>query len=94
MLEQLNIPYTGAGPQCLAYCYDKSLVRGVAREMHIPVAKGVFVTGDSDISRLNLSFPLLVKPNSGDSSFGITQKSIVHSREDIFDIMKLTREKK
>jgi D-alanine-D-alanine ligase len=93
MLEQLNIPYTGAGPQCLAYCYDKSLVRGVAREMRIPVAKGVLVTNDSDISRLALSFPLLVKPNSGDSSFGITQKSIVHSREELLNIMKETREK-
>ncbi len=93
LLEQLNIPYTGAGPQCLAFCYDKSLVRGVAHEMRIPVAKGVLVTGDSDVSKLSLTFPLLVKPNSGDSSYGITQKSIVHSREEIFDIMKETREK-
>ncbi|KKG07584.1 methyltransferase domain-containing protein [Methanosarcina sp. 2.H.A.1B.4] len=93
LLEQFNIPYTGAGPQCLAFCYDKSLVRGVAREMRIPVAKGILVTGDSDVSRLSLSFPLLVKPNSGDSSYGITQKSIVHSREEIFEIMKETREK-
>ena len=93
MLEQLNIPYTGAGPQCLAYCYDKSLVRGVAREMQIPVAKGIFVTDDSDISKLALSFPLIVKPNSGDSSFGITQKSMVHSREELLDIIKETREK-
>ncbi len=93
MLEQLNIPYTGAGPQCLAYCYDKSLVRGVAREMQIPVAKGILITDDSDISKLTLSFPLLVKPNSGDSSFGITQKSMVHSREELLDIIKETREK-
>ncbi|AKB76116.1 hypothetical protein MSLAZ_2855 [Methanosarcina lacustris Z-7289] len=92
LLEQLNIPYTGAGPQCLAFCYDKSLVRGVAREMRIPVAKGILVTGDSDVSRLSFSFPLLVKPNSGDSSYGITQKSIVHSREEILKIMKETRE--
>ena len=70
-----------------------TLVRGVAREMRIPVAKGVLVTGDSDVSKLSLTFPLLVKPNSGDSSYGITQKSIVHSREEIFNIMKETREK-
>lgn len=93
MLEQLNIPYTGAGPQCLAYCYDKSLVRGVAREMRIPVAKGVLVTEDSDLSKFTLSFPLILKPNSGDSSFGITQKSIVHSKEELLEIMKATREK-
>jgi D-alanine-D-alanine ligase len=90
MLEQLNIPYTGAGPQCLAYCYDKSLVRGVAREMGIPVAKGILITEDFDISKLTLSFPLILKPNSGDSSFGITQKSIVHSKEELLAIMKET----
>ena len=93
MLEQLNIPYTGAGPQCLACCYDKSLVRGVAREMGIPVAKGIFVSDDFDISKLTLSFPLIVKPNTGDSSFGITQKSMIHSREELLDIIKETREK-
>ncbi|MEW6007434.1 MAG: methyltransferase domain-containing protein, partial [bacterium] len=27
-LEILGLPYTGSGPQCLAFCYDKSLVRG------------------------------------------------------------------
>lgn len=93
LLEQLNIPYTGAGPQCLAFCYDKSIVRGVAQEMRIPVAKGILVFGDSNLSELSLSFPLLVKPNSGDSSFGITQKSIAYNREELLEILKESREK-
>jgi D-alanine-D-alanine ligase and related ATP-grasp enzymes len=93
LLEQLNIPYTGAGPQCLAFCYDKSIIRGVAREMRIPVAKGMLVTEDSDLSELSLSFPLLVKPNSGDSSFGITQNSIAHSHKELYEILTATREK-
>lgn len=93
LLEQLNLPYTGAGPQCLAFCYDKSIVRGVAREMRIPVAKGTVVIGDSDLTKLPLSFPLLIKPNSGDSSFGITQKSIAHSLEELLEILAETREK-
>jgi D-alanine-D-alanine ligase len=93
LLEQLNIPYTGAGPQCLAFCYDKSIIRGVAKEMKIPVARGILVTQDSEISKLPLCFPLIVKPNSGDSSFGITQKSIAHNREELSDILTETREK-
>ena len=92
LLEQLNIPYTGGGPQCLAFCYDKSIVRGVAREMRIPIARGTLVIGDPDLSKLPLYFPLLVKPNSGDSSFGITQKSIAHSLEELLEIMAETRE--
>ncbi len=93
LLEQLNIPYTGAGPQCLAFCYDKSIIRGVAKEMKIPVARGILVTQDSEIPKLPLCFPLIVKPNSGDSSFGITQKSIAHNREELSDILTETREK-
>jgi len=92
LLEQLNIPYTGGSPQCLAFCYDKSIVRGVAREMQIPVAKGMLIIEDSDLSRLPLPFPLLVKPNSGDSSFGITHKSIAHNLEELLEIMAETRE--
>jgi D-alanine-D-alanine ligase len=93
LLEQLNIPYTGGGPQCLAFCYDKSIVRGVARDMHIPVAKGMLVSEDHDLSRLPLSFPLLVKPNSGDSSFGITHKNIAHNRNELLEIIKEMHEK-
>jgi D-alanine-D-alanine ligase len=92
LLEQLNIPFTGGGPQCLAFCYDKSIVKGVAREMDIPIAKGMLVTRDTNLSRIKLSFPLLVKPNSGDGSFGITQKSIAYSREDLIDIIAEKRE--
>ena len=37
LLEMLDIRYSGGNPQCLAYCYDKSLIRGIAKEMDIPV---------------------------------------------------------
>ncbi|MBU1628299.1 methyltransferase domain-containing protein, partial [bacterium] len=43
MLEEMGMPYTGGGPQCLAYCYDKSLVRGIAKEMDIPVPDAFFI---------------------------------------------------
>jgi D-alanine-D-alanine ligase len=36
---------------------------------------------------------LLVKPNCGDSSFGITQNSIVHNYEELLEILAKTREK-
>lgn len=78
-LDILGIPYTGAGPGCLAHCYDKSLVRGVARELGIPVAPGIFVNpGDPSPDSLPFGFPVIVKPNFGDSSFGITQKSVAN----------------
>ncbi|MBM3328700.1 MAG: methyltransferase domain-containing protein [Calditrichaeota bacterium] len=83
LLEQLDIPYTGAGPQCLAYCYDKSLVRGIAKEMEIPVPEAIFVKPGDIRLELPVAFPMIVKPNYGDSSFGITQRSIAYNHEDL-----------
>jgi len=59
LLEMLGIPYTGAGPQSLAFCYDKSLVRGVAKEMGIPVPDACFITpGDRTYdARIKLPAP-------------------------------------
>ena len=90
LLEELNIPYTGAIPQCLAYCYDKSLVRGIAKEMEIPVPEAFFIKPEDTTFELQSAFPVIVKPNFGDSSFGIMQRSVANSPDElmnaIFDI--------
>jgi D-alanine-D-alanine ligase len=85
LLDMLGIPYSGAGPQALAYCYDKSLVRGIAKELDIPVAKGFFLKPNDNTMELNLAFPVIVKPNFGDSSVGITQKSVCYSPEELLN---------
>ncbi len=82
-LEMLDIPYTGGGPQCLAFCYDKSLVRGIAGEMGIPVPDAFLIESDEMIFDLSIHFPVIVKPNFGDSSFGITRESVAANIEDL-----------
>jgi len=80
MLEMLNISYTGGNPQCLAYCYDKSLVRGIANEMDIPVPEAFLIKPeDTTFIEFPISFPIIVKPNFGDSSFGITQENVCYN---------------
>ncbi|UCC18828.1 MAG: methyltransferase domain-containing protein [Promethearchaeota archaeon] len=93
LLEILNIPYTGSGPQCLAFCYDKSLVRGIAKELEIPVPEAIFIKPEEKIIDLPLYFPAIVKPNFGDSSFGITQKSVVENGEELLSAITEIREK-
>jgi D-alanine-D-alanine ligase len=92
LLEQLGLPYTGAGPQCLAFCYDKSLVRGVAAEMDIPVPAAFFVKPGTSAFELPFAFPVIVKPNFGDSSFGITRRSVARSVEDLVNAISEIRE--
>jgi D-alanine-D-alanine ligase len=93
LLEILKIPYTGSGPQCLAFCYDKSLVRGIAKELEIPVPEALYVRPEDKIIDLPLYFPAIVKPNFGDSSFGITQKSVVKNGEELLNAISDIREK-
>ncbi|HDS30143.1 MAG TPA: methyltransferase domain-containing protein, partial [Firmicutes bacterium] len=92
MLESLGIPYTGAGPQCLAFCYDKSLVRGVAKEMDTPVPDAFFVRPEDSTFELQVSFPVLAKPNLGDSSFGITARSVAHNAEELINAIQEIRQ--
>ncbi len=93
LLEMLDIPYTGGAPQCLAYCYDKSLVRGIAKEMGIPVPAAFFVKPEDTTFEMPVPFPVIVKPNFGDSSFGITQRSVANTLEELLNAISEIREK-
>ena len=80
LLEMFDIPYTGGTPQCLAHCYDKSLIRGVAKEMDIPVPDAYLVKPEDTLFiDITIPFPVIIKPNYGDSSFGITQSSVCYN---------------
>jgi len=91
LLETMGVPYTGSGPQCLGFCYDKSLVRGVAKEMGIPVPDALFIKPEDSAFELPFDFPALVKPNLGDSSFGITASSVVSNAEELIDAIQRIR---
>ena len=93
LLEMLTIPYTGSGPQCLTFCYDKSLVRGIAKEMDIPVPEAVFIKPEDTAFELHYDFPVIAKPNFGDSSFGITQRSVAYNPEELTNAISEIREK-
>jgi D-alanine-D-alanine ligase len=93
LLEMLGLPYTGGTPQCLAFCYDKSLVRGIAAEMGIPVP-AAYLIGPADTTHflVDLPFPVIVKPNFGDSSFGITAENVCHDLQQLENAITRTRE--
>jgi D-alanine-D-alanine ligase len=92
LLEMLNIPYSGSNPQCLAYCYDKSLIRGIAKEMDVPVAEAFYIKPEDNVFEMNIEFPVIAKPNFGDSSFGITQNSVAYHVEALNDaILKIRK---
>src|SRR5262245_6963844 len=82
MLETLDIPYSGAGPACLGLCYNKSLVRGIAQAIDVPVPAETYFNSDDLAATIPSVFPALIKPNFGDSSIGINKDAVVHTWED------------
>jgi D-alanine-D-alanine ligase len=92
LLETLELPYTGAGPACLATCYDKALVRALAASLDIPVPLETFVRAGDQSATIPSTFPALLKPNFGDSSLGITRHAVVANSEQLIDYMLRLRE--
>lgn len=90
-MEMLGISYTGAGPDCLSLCYNKSVVRAIAQDMEIYIPSEIWIDPVSQSSAIPSIFPAMIKPAYGDSSFGITQNSVVYSAEELvthFDALK------
>jgi D-alanine-D-alanine ligase len=80
LLEMRGLAYTGAPPSCLAVCYDKSAVRGLALALNIPVPSEVRLVDGRAVPD-SLDFPLFVKPARGDGSFGIGGWSVAADRQ-------------
>jgi len=93
LLDILGIPFTGSEPQCLAHCYDKSLIRGIAKEMGIPTPQAFFIKAKDSIFEIPFNFPVIIKPNFGDSSFGITHRNVVNSIEKILNVISEIRDR-
>ncbi len=84
ILELLQIPYTGCGVMSSAVCMNKEYTkRMLAAVKDVPLIKSVFVRKGEDVMQAckNLNYPLITKPVSEGSSFGMTK---VNKPEELF----------
>jgi D-alanine-D-alanine ligase len=79
MLEMLNISYSGSGPVALGLCYDKALVRALAKVEGVPVPDEILIRNADPVP--DFDYPAFVKPNRGDGSVGITEAAIVADKQ-------------
>ncbi len=79
-LELLDIPYSGAPPFAMAVCYDKGVVRGLAAALGIAVPDERYCASPQEAIDAIDRYPVLIKPNQGDGSVGITKDAVVHNR--------------
>ncbi|WP_153980414.1 D-alanine--D-alanine ligase [Paenibacillus xylanilyticus] len=72
-LESLGIPYTGCGVLSSSVCMDKDMSKQLMHHAGIPTGAWVQVNHLEELSSTavqQLTYPVVVKPNSGGSSIG------------------------
>ena len=76
LLEILKIPYTGCGVMSSSICMNKEYTKRILSTCKdIPLIKSVFVRKGEDVHKAvsGLKYPLITKPVSEGSSFGMTK---------------------
>lgn len=76
VLEIMRIPYTGCGVMASAICMNKEYTKKVlSTNKNIPLIKSAFVRKGEDLIKAveGLQYPLITKPVSEGSSFGMTK---------------------
>jgi len=90
LCEGHGIQYVGADMYAHALCNSKMLAKAYAREFGILSASGILLTEFEDQKRLMqklkiLTPPLIVKPNFGGGSTGISSSNVVHTHKEALE---------
>jgi len=78
ILDAFNIPYTFSDPLVLTLTLHKGMTKRVIRDAGIPTPDFAIVEQESDIDKVELPYPLFVKPNAEGTGKGIDAKSKVN----------------
>lgn len=81
LLEFANIPYTGSSVLGHAIAINKIYSSTIFKSNNIPTPEFISVSNMEDLNNIDMSFPILIKPNDEGSSRGIHQDSLVFDYE-------------
>ena len=80
--ELYDVPYTGSQAIALGIALNKGLTKSIFKANDIPTPAFVIIDEEEFIpSKLNLSYPVIVKPIREDASIGIDNNSICADKE-------------
>ncbi|HCL00474.1 MAG TPA: D-alanine--D-alanine ligase, partial [Candidatus Marinimicrobia bacterium] len=83
LLDAYNIPYTFSDPLVLSLTLHKGMTKRVLRNLGIPTPDFAEVYSESDISNIDLPFPLFAKPIAEGTGKGITANSIIRNENEL-----------
>jgi D-alanine-D-alanine ligase len=78
LLEIMGIPYTGCGVTASAISMNKDYTKRVLSVLDIPLIKSQVINKNDDLNdlRLNINYPVMVKPVCEGSSIGMTKVEV------------------
>jgi D-alanine-D-alanine ligase len=84
LYELLKLPYTGAGPLALGTALNKPRVKQILASQGIKTPRfQVSHPGERIVLRMDIPFPVIVKPAREDASAGIGDDSVVYTVADL-----------
>ncbi len=87
LFDALGLAYTGSDAYVCTVTLDKQLTKDVLRRHGVPMAASRLVVAGDPLIRLDLRFPVIVKPNFEGSSMGITERSVVESEAELPEVL-------
>lgn len=88
ILDQLGIPYTGSSSQASRVAMDKVAAKKVFESQGLKTPKYLAIKSLNDFIKGSLNFPLVVKPASNGSSFGLSLIDSIFELENAFEEAK------
>jgi len=83
LLEAFEIPYTFSDPLVSALSLHKGLTKRVLRDLGVPTPAFCEVAVSEDVARVELPYPLFVKPIAEGTAKGIDGRSMVSDRRQL-----------
>jgi D-alanine-D-alanine ligase len=80
LLEAYGLPYTFSDPLVCALTLHKGMAKHVARGCGVPTPDFAVVADRGESERIDLDFPLFVKPVAEGTSKGVTNASVVRNQ--------------
>ncbi|MEW6440163.1 MAG: D-alanine--D-alanine ligase [bacterium] len=83
LLDAFGIPYTFSDPLVMSLTLHKGMAKRVVRDLGIPTPSFCIVSDEEDVARMDLPFPLFVKPVAEGTGKGITAASKIRNRGEL-----------
>ncbi len=86
LLDAYQIPYTFSSTETLIICHNKALAKKQIRDSGLTTAHYHLISHLNDLSTLSLNFPLFAKPVAEGTGKGVSQKSLVHTKQELEEV--------